>query len=131
MIDATDPIPDGSSNYAAAILFQPDPLALSDYLETLRRNAFQDPERALLFAVLEDAVLSFQKYLFSQRETETHLFKEAEDWISGEDRAWPFSFINVCDALEIHPHYLRKGLLQWKRSASAARLHEKASNQKR
>jgi hypothetical protein len=115
----------------AAILFQPDPLALADYLETLRRNAFQDPERALLFAVLEDAVLNFQKYLFSERETETHLFKEAEEWISREDRAWPFSFINVCDSLGIHPHYLRKGLLQWKRQVSAEKLHEKSSKRKR
>jgi hypothetical protein len=115
---------DASGSFVAAALFQPDPLALSEYLETLRRNAFQDPERALLFAVLEDAVLDFQKYLFSQHETETQLFREAENWIGGDDRAWPFSFVNVCDTLGIHPHYLRKGLLQWKRRASAERLHK-------
>jgi hypothetical protein len=77
----------------------------------------RQPEKSLMFAVLIDAVECFQKYPFLHDEYSNRLFREAENWILANDREWLFSFINICDALTIDPHYLRKGLLRWKQHA--------------
>jgi len=77
----------------------------------------RQPEKSLMFAVLIDAVECFQKYPFLHDEYSNRLFREAENWILANDREWLFSFINICDALTIDPHYLRKGLLHWKQNA--------------
>jgi hypothetical protein len=77
----------------------------------------RQPERSLMSAVLLDAVECFQKYLLLHDEYSNRLFREAENWILDNDREWLFSFINICDALTIDPHYLRKGLLRWKQHA--------------
>ena len=77
----------------------------------------RQPERSLMFAVLLDAVECFQKYALSHDEYATRLFRETENWILDNDPEWLFSFINICEALAIDPHYLRKGLLHWKQNA--------------
>lgn len=61
---------------------------------------------------LFDAVECFQEYAEQDR-----LFNDAEDWILEDDYEWPFSFINICEAVDMNPKYLRKGLLHWRQSA--------------
>jgi hypothetical protein len=70
------------------------------------------PEKTLMFAVLLDAVECFQKY--AGREA-NRLFKDTDEWIFEDDHEWPFSFINICEAVDIDPKYLRKGLSHWKK----------------
>jgi len=92
-----------------------DILASQQYYD--QETSGRQPERSLMFAVLLDAVECFQKYLLLHDEYSNRLFREAENWILDNDREWLFSFINICDALTIDPHYLRKGLLRWKQHA--------------
>jgi len=73
------------------------------------------PEKTLMFAVLLDAVECFQKY--AGREA-NRLFKDTDEWIFEDDHEWPFSFINICEAVDIDPKYLRKGLSHWKKRAT-------------
>jgi hypothetical protein len=68
-------------------------------------------EKRLMFAVLLDAVECFQKYAGHEV---NRLFKDTENWIFQDDPDWPFSFINICEAVEMDPQWLRKGLSQWK-----------------
>ena len=96
-------------------LIQFDIFAIQQYSEQGTRSL--QPEKSLMFAVLSDAVECFQKYALSRDEYENRLFRETEIWICEENREWPFSFINVCEALTIDPPYLRKGLLRWKQTA--------------
>ena len=93
-----------------------DILAIHQYSECQGTSGRQ-PEKSLMSAVLLDAVECFQKYLLLHDEYSNRLFKEAENWILDNDREWLFSFINICDALAIDPHYLRQGLLHWKQNA--------------
>jgi len=72
------------------------------------------PEKRLIFAVLLDAVECFQKYAGHEAD---RLFRDTGKWIFENDREWPFSFINICEAVDINPKYLRKGLLQWRQRA--------------
>jgi hypothetical protein len=41
------------------------------------------------------------------------LFTATAEWIFEDDHKWPFSFLNICDAVGINPEYLRNGLQQW------------------
>jgi hypothetical protein len=70
------------------------------------------PERALMYAVLEDAFLCFHK----QFEAEPRFIqraREAEDWFFSDDSGWLFSFVSVCDALGLEPRYIRQKLKYW------------------
>ena len=96
-------------------LSEPDILASQQYYD--QETSGRQPEKSLMSAVLLDAVECFQKYPFLHDEYANRLFREAENWILDNDREWLFSFINICDALTIDPHYLRKGLLRWKQNA--------------
>ena len=96
-------------------LSEADILASQQYYD--HETSGRQPERSLMSAVLLDAVECFQKYLLLHDEYSNRLFIEAENWILDNDREWLFSFINICDALTIDPHYLRKGLLRWKQHA--------------
>jgi hypothetical protein len=94
-------------------LFQPDPILPAQYLETFQRKTLS-PEKRLMLAVLEDAVMCFQKYALAQNGKGKRLFCEADDWILEENGDWLFSFENVCAAFGLDPNYIRQGLTRAK-----------------
>lgn len=67
-----------------------------------------------MLAVLEDALDCYQKYAFSRDGHGRQLFDEALEWINSGNRAWFFSFENICETLGINPEYLRRGLETWR-----------------
>ena len=69
-----------------------------------------------MLAVLQDAVECFQEHVLAQYPWEKKLFQEAEDWILEKNTDWPFSFENICETLQLHPDYIRQGLLVWKQA---------------
>jgi hypothetical protein len=71
-------------------------------------------EKALMLAVLEDAIRCFQEHLRSPRDNPRRLSRQAEEWARADDWDWPFSFNNVCDTLGLNPHALRTALFRWK-----------------
>lgn len=38
------------------------------------------------------------------------LMQEAKEWIKSEDKSYIFSFVNVCEGLDINPEWLRRKL---------------------
>jgi hypothetical protein len=100
-------------------LFHPDVMLPSQFYAALRRKVYQEPERRLVIAILEDAVDCYFKHLFARDRKAQQLFEDAEAWILSEDREWPFSFENVCDLLNLNPEFLRRGLVQWKENRLA------------
>jgi hypothetical protein len=97
---------------AGISLFQPDSLLPSQFFAALKEKSHG--ERRLMVAILEDAVDCFQKYLWATDNRSRHLRTEAEKWFLSDDDSWPFSFVNICLALDLHPGFLRRGLLEWK-----------------
>jgi hypothetical protein len=81
------------------------------------RNVSQ-PERRLLFAILADAIVRFRRLATAPRHVSRELM-EAERWIRSDDREWPCSFVNVCEALDISYGPLRRQMLRWRRQAGA------------
>ena len=83
-----------------------------EFFDSRVRLAIVCPETALMYAVLEDAFLCFQK----QSETEQRFVRrarEAGDWFFSDDSRRLYSFVSVCHALELEPEYMRKRLRLW------------------
>jgi hypothetical protein len=83
-------------------------------IEKVFKKTIHEGEKELMMAVLQDAVECFQAYVLAERPREKRLFQEAEDWILEKNSDWFFSFENICETLQLHPDYLRQGLLCWK-----------------
>ena len=96
------------------VLFRPDTLLAHEYFEIYRRKTHLQPEKRLMFAVLEDAIACFQKYISARDARGKGLFHDAENWILDENSDWLFSFAHICELLGLDPNYLRQGLMRWK-----------------
>ena len=95
-------------------LIQLDPVLPAQYLATFQRNTHLEPEKALMLAVLEDAVTCIQKYALSSQAKEKRLFRQTRDWILTEDDEWPFSFVNICEAVGLDHGYVRRAVTSMK-----------------
>jgi hypothetical protein len=96
------------------LAFEPDILCGDQFLRVFRQRSYSEREKKLMFAVLTDAIECFQKYSKGKSRRSQKLFCNAEAWIRCRDSSWPFSFENICEALDINPNYLRLGLMQWR-----------------
>jgi hypothetical protein len=97
------------------------PLLPEQFAETAKALEVAEPERRLLLAVLCDAIVVFQRRVVG---TAGSLMRpnEAERWILSDDRRWLYSFVNVCEALELAHEPLRRALIAWRwRVATASR----------
>jgi hypothetical protein len=99
------------SNVELSNLYTPDFILADQFFET--RRAGLDGERALMLAVLRDAVECYQKFALARDPRGRFEFEEAARWIESTEREWPYSFENICDVLDIDPVYLREGLARF------------------
>ena len=83
------------------------PVPLSDPIAVRLRMS---GECRLLWAVLEDGIECYLRYVDHPSSAMRELFQEANDWIEAQEGEGLCSFIGICDALQIDPSYLRRGL---------------------
>jgi len=95
-----------------------DTAVSEQYFDTLRRSEHLEPEKALLLAILQDAIDAFKKYRSAKDRVGKERFAEAEEWIMQTGDDWIFSFDNVCELLGLDPRYLRRGLVEWREEAA-------------
>jgi hypothetical protein len=125
--DSTEPMSPVSEEKIAS-LFQPDVLLTEQYIDNFRRKTPLEPERALLLAVLDDAVRCFQDNILSQNKKKQLLFDEAQDWLFSDDSSWVFSFVSICGLLGLDPGYIRRGLRRWQeRTLDAVKKRQRMS----
>jgi hypothetical protein len=89
------------------------------------------PRNRLMLAVLEEALVTFQRGLNSPKAEERRQFHEVDRWVASGDTDWPFSFENVCGCLKIDPDYVRKGLQCLKHDGLSTGKNEKSSRLRR
>ena len=106
-------------------MFQPDVLLPSQFFAAMRKKVPQEPEYRLIVAVLQDAIDCFQKHLFAREHKARLLFEDAVEWIASDDREWPYSFISICEVLNLNPDYLRGGLQMWQESQLVGKAHRR------
>ena len=99
-------------------LFEPDPIAALEYHDDASRKLATAPEKMLMWAVLEDAIMCVQQHDLPQSRPGKRLFHEAREWIMEKDSDWFFSFESLCAALDLNPNYIRQGLMQPKKKFS-------------
>lgn len=84
-------------------------------------------EFRLMWAVFEDGLDCYLRYANHSSPAMQELFREAREWIESDEEEWLFSFVNICQAFQIEPDYLRNGLrrrvaeLRTKQSATPLR----------
>src|SRR5215475_2762985 len=92
-----------------------DPLD-NEIIAKLFKKDIREGEEKLMLAVLADAIDHFQKFALAKDEKRRKLFQEAEEWFLEKDDDQLFSFEYICATLQLHPGYIRRGLLSWKQS---------------
>ena len=94
---------------------EPESVLPSQFFAGRRHKEAEDGVRRLLLAVLTDAVRCYQVGLDAQMASvRKRAFREAEQWSFNPRIDGPFSFENVCGALDISPRYLRDTLRRWR-----------------
>src|SRR6266436_5569165 len=85
-----------------------------EVIEAVYKKTIREGEERLMFAILESAVEDFQKYVLARNPSGKKLFQDAEEWFLEKDSDELFSFENICETLQLHPDYIRQGLMVWK-----------------
>ena len=71
-------------------------------------------EYVLVGAILGQAIREYQKFAGDRTRRGTRLFREIDQWFLEDDRKWDFSFLNICQILDLEPTYIRAGLKMWR-----------------
>jgi hypothetical protein len=79
-------------------------------LPVLEQLDYQQGEKRLMLAVLKDAVGSIERYSSGREVRSLQAYRAALHWVFAQDQAWPFSFENICLALDLDPVRLRSAL---------------------
>jgi len=69
------------------------------------------PEKKLAVAVFSQAANDLQKFRQARRGARYSFYADARKWIASNDRSWPYSFLNLCDALNLAADVVRAELL--------------------
>src|SRR5262249_47109480 len=88
-------------------------------------------QRALAASVFKQAARDLRRFYGATTTIEQELYFDAYSWLMSDDWRWPFSFLNVCQLLNLSPEDIRQELIgdvalgkfsQWvRRSARAVR----------
>lgn len=70
-------------------------------------------EQRLMLAVLEECLATIQRPAGRETKVGQKAKAEALEWVREEDERWPYSFVNICMALNIDVGFIRKGIEEW------------------
>jgi hypothetical protein len=84
------------------------------------------PERELAAAVIAVAAHDLRTNRYARRGPRQRLYVRAYQWLTSEDREWPFSFVNLCELLKLSPAAVREHLLDLSEPATPSRAAEAA-----
>jgi hypothetical protein len=69
------------------------------------------PEKNLAAGVLKQAAHDLRRFRAATKGVKRELYLDAYSWITAYDFSWPYSFVNVCNLLELCPEVIRTELL--------------------
>lgn len=78
------------------------------------RTVGREPFPRLMCAVIIDAIRCYQSTCDGRSNSRRKEFDELERWFFQNLNQGPFSFEIICEALQIDPNRIRRGLLHWK-----------------
>jgi hypothetical protein len=69
------------------------------------------PEKGMAAGVLKQAAYDLRRFRDATTGVKRELYLDAYTWIIATDFSWPYSFINVCNLLDVCPEVVRTELL--------------------
>jgi len=72
---------------------------------------FETSRKDLAAGILEQATLDLRRFHDATSEIEREFYLDAYRWVISDDCSWPFSFLNVCQVLNLAPETVRKEVL--------------------
>ena len=68
-------------------------------------------QKDLAAGILKQATLDLRRFHGATSGLERELYLDAYRWVISDDSPWPFSFLNVCQLLNLTPDILRQELV--------------------
>src|SRR5262245_22518595 len=90
-------------------LFEPLAILPVQYC-TRNRSATWSAEQRLMAAILEDAITVCSKRTAPKTSKAKQVLREALRWLRSNDRTWMFSFLRICETLDLEPTAIRRGV---------------------
>src|SRR4029450_10125016 len=110
------PVIDSALGCLGAPEVVPDTILLAQFFP---RAAALAPERRLMMAVLARSLLDLPSNARTARRRARRRLAAGEAWFASDDDVWPFSFVNLCHALDLDPSSVRSRHVRWRRVAPA------------
>jgi hypothetical protein len=91
-------------------LFEPHIILPVQYFTRLQRSAAWTSEQRLMAAILEDAIAICCKPNPPTTSKGRTVLRESLRWVRSNDRKWIFSFLRICETLDVDPTAIRRGI---------------------
>ena len=79
-------------------------------MKSTETNNYKKSQRELSAGVLKQAEQDLQRFHAAPSTIERELYLDAYRWVMSDDCSWPFSFLNVCQLLNLVPEDVRQDL---------------------
>jgi hypothetical protein len=80
-------------------------------MKTAEGYISETSQRELASGILKQAAQDLRRFHGATSAVERELYLDAYRWVISDDCSWPFSFLNVCQLLNLTPEILRQELL--------------------
>jgi hypothetical protein len=80
-------------------------------VKTTENCISETSQRELASGILKQAAEDLRRFHGAKSNVERELYRDAYRWVESDDCSWPFSFLNVCQLLQLAPDVLRQELL--------------------
>jgi hypothetical protein len=74
-------------------------------------HQFETSQKELAAGILKQAALDLRRFHGGTSAVEREFYLDAYRWVMSDDCSWPFSFLNVCQALNLAPETVREEVL--------------------
>ena len=72
---------------------------------------FETNQKDLAAGILKQATIDLRRFHDATSEIEREFYLDAYRWLISDDCSWPFSFLNVCQVLNLAPETVREEVL--------------------
>ena len=72
---------------------------------------FETSRKDLAAGILKQAALDLRRFHGASSAVEREFYLDAHRWVTSDDCSWPFSFLNVCQTLNLAPGTVREEVL--------------------
>src|SRR5262249_8380952 len=77
-------------------------------MNAVNNYQFETSQKELAAGILKQAALDLRQFRGATSGVEREFYVDAHRWLRSDDCSWPFSFLNVCQMLNLAPETVRE-----------------------